>query len=914
MKRAIKPVLFLLIVFTAANAPAQCPSSGTAWMERIVLVEAMDNGPDKLRAVAGLLQQHAACKAPKDSVLARILHRLGNQYLNQLNDAEKSIAYTRQAVAINSAQTPGALRSFLAGSYFNLGVSYASLNLLPEAINYYDSCIDIARQYDNAWLQQLAYYEKVFTEYRAADYQKAIETADKGILLARQLADTLYEAGMQLQKAQALLEWKRTAEAGRIIQQTMPILLAKGADKPRLATGYSIYAKLLNAQQQPAAAAAYYKKAFDLNIQAGKDEQSIRDMLDLGRLYDENLNNLPRAIACFNEGLKKATAKWPVLAAGLYINMGSAYWHHKDYRKALACYQQALASFPIGFTGAAITDNPTAAMLRLSGNDYFLYTLLANKGEALLDLAKQEKQNSLLNHALATFRLADKLVDQMRRRQYREQSKLFWRGKTKKMYEQAIETCYLLQLPEDAFYFFEKSRAVLLNDKLNELGAARLLPPSEVEKEKELRLRMLSLQQQLSAGEDSKQRYYAAQDEFEKFIKALEKNYGNYYHYKYDTAVQTVAGIRQHILQQDKSLISYFTGDSAIYILSVTPAGTGFEQVRFPGFNTLAQQLLLLVSDKSLLNRQYRQYTVLAYTLYDRLFKQLDIPTARVIISPDEHFIPFELLVTDSAAGNSFLIKKHAFSYTYSAGFLARAAQSPQPLHSRLLGIAPVTYQPRLALNPLDGADASLKNIGKTFSSADYLLHGDATRKHFLQQLPAYPVVHLYSHASADSLDTEPVLYFADSALRLTELQALGELNTRLMVLSACNTGLGKNIRGEGVFSLARGFAAAGIPATVANLWQIDNQATYKLTELFYQYLNKGLPGDEALQKAKLDFLQAGQGEEMPYYWAASVFMGKPEMVQQDKPRSRLLYISAAAALLLGAGLLYWKRKRKSNA
>ena len=87
-----------------------------------------------------------------------------------------------------------------------------------------------------------------------------------------------------------------------------------------------------------------------------------------------------------------------------------------------------------------------------------------------------------------------------------------------------------------------------------------------------------------------------------------------------------------------------------------------------------------------------------------------------------------------------------------------------------------------------------------------------------------------------------------------------------MIVLSACNTGVGKNAKGEGIFSLARAFMSAGIPSTVTTLWQVDNKATYQLTEAFYKYLNQGLPKNIALQKAKLEFLDMqDKSFELPY-------------------------------------------------
>jgi CHAT domain-containing protein len=90
---------------------------------------------------------------------------------------------------------------------------------------------------------------------------------------------------------------------------------------------------------------------------------------------------------------------------------------------------------------------------------------------------------------------------------------------------------------------------------------------------------------------------------------------------------------------------------------------------------------------------------------------------------------------------------------------------------------------------------------------------------------------------------------------------------------------------GEGVFSFNRSFAALGIPSSVANLWKVDNEATYKLTELFYKYMSKGMPLDVALQKAKKEFRdQASTGEnKLPYYWAAPILVGKSDVIPLQK-------------------------------
>src|SRR5690606_19410515 len=151
-------------------------------------------------------------------------------------------------------------------------------------------------------------------------------------------------------------------------------------------------------------------------------------------------------------------------------------------------------------------------------------------------------------------------------------------------------------------------------------------------------------------------------------------------------------------------------------------------------------------------------------------------------------------------------------------------------------------------------------------------------KNEFLKNLPKYSIVHLYSHAKADVEGTEPSIYFYDSALMVSDLQLLGNLPTKLIVLSACNTGVGKNLKGEGVFSLARGFAAAGIPSSITSLWKIDNHSTYRISEMFYKFLVQGLPLDVALQEAKLEFLRVqDRSYDLPYFWAGSILLGSSE-------------------------------------
>jgi CHAT domain-containing protein len=110
--------------------------------------------------------------------------------------------------------------------------------------------------------------------------------------------------------------------------------------------------------------------------------------------------------------------------------------------------------------------------------------------------------------------------------------------------------------------------------------------------------------------------------------------------------------------------------------------------------------------------------------------------------------------------------------------------------------------------------------------------------------------------------------------LRANDIYNL-KLRADLVVLSACETGLGKEIRGEGIVGLTRGFMYAGVPRVIVTLWSVNDRATEELMAAFYQKLLKDkLPSAEALRQAQITMLKSKQWSS-PYYWAAFVQQGE---------------------------------------
>jgi CHAT domain-containing protein len=96
-----------------------------------------------------------------------------------------------------------------------------------------------------------------------------------------------------------------------------------------------------------------------------------------------------------------------------------------------------------------------------------------------------------------------------------------------------------------------------------------------------------------------------------------------------------------------------------------------------------------------------------------------------------------------------------------------------------------------------------------------------------------------------------------------------------MIVLSACQTAVGKQVKGEGLIGLTRGFMHAGAARVVASLWNVDDEATAELMKRFYNYLlEKKMPTAAALRQAQLDLMKI-PGKNQPYHWAGFVLQGE---------------------------------------
>jgi CHAT domain-containing protein/tetratricopeptide (TPR) repeat protein len=412
-------------------------------------------------------------------------------------------------------------------------------------------------------------------------------------------------------------------------------------------------------------------------------------------------------------------------------------------------------------------------------------------------------------------------------------------------------------------------------------------------------------------------RIFALHQEFLAHRQHIQSKYPEYYKLKYEVSPLPLDSIQIKVLKIGEALIEYFVGDSAIFVFVVRP--DTFAVLEIPNdfaLDSLVAQLrhgIYGYYEANKLPALYaptaQQYTEAATTLYDKLIAPVQpLLPKRLYIVPDGvlGYVPFEalLLRADARADrfneHHYFGKDHIISYAYSATLLRemRAKKHRKEPQGKVLAMAPffrgdarqlseavASGEALLALRSdtlralPDSGDEALR-IAKAYKGKS-LIGKEATKAAFEREASDYRILHLSTHGVADDrVGDYAWLGFAISGaqdqfekLYVRDIYNLS-LNADLVVLSACQAGLGKLQRGEGIISLSRAFAYAGAKGIVTTLWSVEDKKTKDFMLAFYGHLRK-MPAAEALWQTRRDFLDKRTGEAAhPYFWAGFIGVG----------------------------------------
>jgi CHAT domain-containing protein/cytochrome c-type biogenesis protein CcmH/NrfG len=273
---------------------------------------------------------------------------------------------------------------------------------------------------------------------------------------------------------------------------------------------------------------------------------------------------------------------------------------------------------------------------------------------------------------------------------------------------------------------------------------------------------------------------------------------------------------------------------------------------------------------------------LLAKKLYSLLIQPVEslLDSKNVIcVIPDKNlgYISFGALI--SPASGKYLIEDYVLTVSQSPSVFLRstnnAIQKAQVKQESLLSVGNPRFD-RSALPELDDLpDATQEAIDvASVYKATPLVTSNATRAAVLSQMIKSDVIHLAGHSVLDELPMNSRLLLAKGDLSAEEIYGLKLARTRLVVLSACQTGAERYYDGEGMSSLARVFMGAGVPLVVASLWPVDSAATRKLMVSFHKNRRQGTTAD-GLAKAQREMLHGAETRfRNPFYWAAFTLNG----------------------------------------
>lgn len=915
--------IVLLVLFFPSALYSQCLSRQQFYEKIFAIKNDKRLSNDKRLAEFQALKQNVdACRLPRDSVYALLLHRLGLScfVLHKYNEA---IGYTLSSIRLNTARTSASNPRFAVNSYYNTGLYFRELNRDNDALTYFDSCTLAAQDFkDSLTLFYVANARgaKADLYIKNGDYQKVIEEATIGLRSATLIRNSAIAITLLNERARAYANLQLFAQAMTDLNEAAKLMNIQ--DVQQMADNYKYKATVSSLARRYDEAITYYKKTIAVRTKTHDTAVLAGDFLECGnterdKVISKGGSDFSTAVNNYAQALRLAKKVSSVeMQVKATNNLAAIAFRKKNYAEALNGYHNSLQQVIIALKDADPLRCPTYRQCDAISDKKFLSLLLSNKAECLLYLYKQTGNKAYLDASLRTALLTDSIITDMRHEQSGEQIKLYWREQTRWFFINAVEASYSANDPAAAFYFMEKSRAVLLNDRLNELGAAVRLPATEAAEEQRRQIDVFTQQQKLSglqtdspAYAEEEARLFAAKEAFRQYVSGLQKKFPAYYQYKYADASPSLPQLQSHLAANKQSFVDYFISDTAVYTLLVTPSSASIKKQKKEKLADEFLQFLQTCSDPQRLNNDYSGFAAQAYSLYQILIRPLALPKGRVIVCSDGLVIPFEALTTD-AEGKNFLVNDYSFSYVYSAQALLKRFNNPSG-DGNFLGIAPGRYAARLSVPPLQGALASMQTSSGFYGSHKLLPGNGASRNNLLRYLPRYNVVAILSHARADSTDKEPVLFLADSVIHLSELQLLLHPSTQLVVLSACQTNVGKLAPGEGVFSLTRGFASAGVPSITATLWKADEEAVYAITQIFLKDIAAGMNKDEALRQAKLAFMQSGNRARLPYYWANMVLAGNSEPVALQIKSFWGWWLCIAVVAALFAAWLFLRREKK---
>lgn len=838
-----------------------------------------------------------------DEAFVKGNHNIGSCYYEMWN-YEEAIKFYNRSIAINLSRTE-AIKSRLAEAYKMLGRSYFKKGDIKNGSDYLKSSETIFKEIYTNSVWELAGFNVDLSLFFISQNEpiSVVKYAQEALNIYTNIKEKYDD------------DWWGMADAYNNLGIGLEL-------KNELEPALEAYQKALEINQR------YPKKRLEY---VARIYNNLSIIYKKQAAYSQALESCDAAIT-INERLEM-----PFLLARNYHNKGEVLAKQGLYKKALQYQQQALQKVIYNFTEMDYYENPfiqdaiifdkvnvltylwsKAKALRglaQTGNPQKNYVAALDTYETLLELGE------LIRYSLSTDDSKSFLASNI---------KIIMEEaiETALLLEKITQDkSYLRQ----AFMFAERSKAAVLLEAVSRQQAKQSLNllASSREKNKETRqVSLIRLEQKMQRDiAQLEQVFFSAQqnEAAEKIpplrqellmmrstLKGITDSLQNIGVYDQTAEKEfDLSLIQKQLLENGTTnLIEFFVGERNIYRfivqeedLQITkipldfPLQVWIEKLRKGIYEGQVTTALLTKKQKLALHQQYATY---AWQLYEKLFFANGNPihwTAKTIIIPDGilAYIPFDALLTQAVENNyadfsqyAFLARKHLITYGYSAALLNYAHRSISTTKEKqLIAFVPDYLPPSISISnadrnlllPLKYSQQEAERVLELFPDGQLIMN--AKKQDFWDLASSVSLLHFSAHAVVNAENPDySYIAFSQTKEGLDESELLfindlyaSSLAAEMVVLSACETGLGNIDRGEGVLSLARAFTYAGAKSIITSLWRVNDLKTTTLITRFYELLEAGHDKDKALFLAKKEVIEAGI-DIHPYFWAGFVPIG----------------------------------------
>ena len=831
---------------------------------------------DGIKVLSKSLRSYPAClKEVPDSIRTKVksyasvvydvfsdLYRLSYAHDASLDQSLKFLDLRRDIYGIN--------HRFTAHAYVSLGIVYKNNKKYKDALNCYNTALRI--------YEGLSKKERGFKKYplinlgklyyELGDYNSALKYFNQALDVSIKVdgIKSALVASNYTNIGNVYLRIKLYDLALESYAKALKLRKNKYGEKhPFIAFLYNEIGDLHRKQQEPGKAIKYYQKALVSNT------KNFHDTINIYAL-PQNIDDIYRNKYLFTTLVAKAS---------LLLQLDS---RKNNLEQAYKTYQLA----------DRLVDQMRKSLLRKS-DELLLTSTVASMYEKALQVC---------------WRLSKYKKD--------DQVNISDEGKTQVPNENPFTKKYNPYWVK-AFYFAEKGKSSVLR-KLATDASAKIqsnIPEAVLEQERRLNGAILYYQRQLDRFQlkkqlthrDSvqKQRFedqrFELRRKYDQLLRDLEEKYPDYYDLKHSSYIASVADVQRR-LDAKTALIEYVITEKQLFSFVITQEDFQvYEQTidRKKLKKEITRWLNNIQggSDDAYLPRGYRFFKQFIQPLQAHLKDK-----KHLLIIPDALLsrLPFEAIITQNNVPEGkpesypYLIRKWGVTLYPSASLALMQHQRLGAKYTQdFLGLAPVFEKKpsqqgafRTKLNALPFTKKEVETIHQLFQKqqkTSKVVTGEQVTERMVKNLMGrYKFIHFATHGFLE--DKTPALAFYpdqtidslrpqnnDGALSLEEIFNL-KFKADMVVLSSCQGGAGKNVRGEGILAITRGFVYLGTPHIIYTLWSVNDKDAAELMIRFYNNMSQGKSYREALRLAKLSMLESAQ-TAWPKWWAGFTMMSK---------------------------------------